>query len=92
MTQNWQAINLEATRACLRCADDGKESIMEAATEDSSAWGHTFTDESEAILTQLMQNSYPLITMAAGEDEYLELCYTVIQPSLRTRRMGKPAG
>ena len=63
----WQAIYLEATRACLLCADDGKAIITEAVPEDSSVWGHTVTDESEAILTQLTQSSYPTMIVATEE-------------------------
>ena len=74
---NWEAVDLEATRACLLCADDGKGTATEAEPEDSLTRGHPVPDDTEVLLTLLMHNSYPAITMATGQDEYLELCHTV---------------
>ena len=40
------------------------------------------------MLTQLMQDSYPAITMTAGADEYIELCYTVNAAKFAYRKDG----
>ena len=40
------------------------------------------------MLTQLTQDSYPAITMTAGADEYIELCYTVNAAKFAYRKDG----
>ena len=40
------------------------------------------------MLTQLMQDSYPAITMTARADEYMELCYTVYAAKFAYRKDG----
>ena len=71
---NWDRIDLEASRACLQCAEDGTDRPADPEPEcHPSDWGNPLTDTMEAYLAQIIGSADATIVTNADDEEYLEL-------------------
>jgi len=87
---NWELINLEATRACLQCAEDGTDRPADPEPECyPSEWGNPLTDTMEAYLAQIIGSADATIATNADDEEYLELCYTSQSAKLAYQQSGE---
>ena len=88
---NWELVALEATRACLQCAEDGTDRPTDPDPEcQASEWGNPFTDTMEAYLAQVIGSVDATIVTNAHDEEYLELSYTS-HTAWHTSNLGKSA-
>ena len=87
---NWELVDLEATRACPQCAEDGTDRPTDPDPEcQASAWGNPLTDTMEAYLAQIIGHVDATIVTNADDEEYLELFYTSHTAKLAYQQSGE---